>query len=195
MEKKVKSFWNERWVLIKAKAPTKQKDYYFSDYGRLKSIDKSTENESLLKGSTTIQGYLQINLKLKDNVRQGFYVHKLVADEFCTKEREEQRFVIHLDRDNLNNHFENLKWVSQREMTDFQIENGVYDPQNRKRASHCKMNPTRVKLLKQRLKEGKTKKKILAKNFGITVEQLRKIEKGIDWKYVTLDDDDTHTKG
>ena len=64
MPNKVKNFWDERWKLIEAKAATKTKDYYFSDYGRLKSIDKSTENESLLNGSKTIQNFLQINLKL-----------------------------------------------------------------------------------------------------------------------------------
>ncbi|MCH2023530.1 MAG: hypothetical protein MK207_13725 [Saprospiraceae bacterium] len=188
MGTKIKSFWNERWAIIKAKAPTKTKDYYFSDYGRLKSIDKLTENETLLRGSKTIQNFLQINLKLKDNIRQGFYVHKLVGEAFVPRERESQTFLIHLDRDNFNNHYNNLKWMDQREMTDFQIKNGVYHHENRKRSINYKMNPTRVKLLKQRLKEGKTKKKILAKTFGITVEQLRKIEKGIDWKYVTLDD-------
>lgn len=95
-----------------------------------------------------------------------------------------------MDQDNLNNHYQNLKWMSQREMTDFQIKNGVYDPKNRKPSPLNKMNPTRVRLLKQRLKEGKTKKQILAKNFNITMAQLRKIEKGIDWGYITLDDDD-----
>jgi hypothetical protein len=189
MGTEVKSFWNERWIKIQCKAPTKQKDYYFSDYGRIKSADKSTENETLLRGSITIQGYRQVNMKLQDNLRQGFYIHKLVAQEFCIKADDAAKFVIHLDRDNLNNHYENLKWLTQREMTDFQIKNGVYNPENRKRPSHCKMNPDRVRLLKTRLKEGKTKKKILAKSFGITVEQLRKIEKGIDWKYVTIDDD------
>lgn len=188
MANKVKCYWDERWMLIEAKAATKTKDYYFSDYGRLKSIDKSTENESLLNGSRTIQNFLQINLKLKDNIRQGFYVHKLVGGAFVDKQREDQKFLIHLDRDNFNNRFKNLRWMNQREMTDFQIENGVYHHENRKRSVNYKMNPARVKLLKIRLKEGKTKKKILAKSFGITVEQLRKIEKGIDWKYVTIDD-------
>lgn len=190
MEQKISNFWNERWVLIVAKAPTKQKDYYFSDYGRLKSVDKITQRETLLKGSITVQGYQQINLKLKDNVRQGFYVHKLVAEAFCNRKSEDHKFAIHIDRNNLNNHYENLQWVTQREMTDLQIKHGVYDPENRKRGSHCKMNPARVRLLKRRLKEGKTKKKILAKNFGITVEQLRKIEKGIDWGYVKLEEDE-----
>jgi len=57
---------------------------------------------------------------------------KLVAEEFCTKEKESQKFVIHLDQDNLSTHYQNLQWMTQREMTDFQIKNGVYDPKNRK---------------------------------------------------------------
>ena len=193
MSTTVKSFWNERWVKITCKAPTKQKDYYFSDYGRIKSVHKVTEQESLLRGSITLQGYRQINMKLANGLRQGFYIHKLVAQEFCTRKSDAAKFVIHLDRDNLNNYYENLQWMTQREMTDFQIAQCVYKQENRKRPSHCKMNPERVRLLKRRLKEGKTKKKILAKSFGITVEQLRKIEKGIDWKYVTIDDEPTQS--
>lgn len=188
MNTNAKSFWNERWAKIVCKAPTKQKDYYFSDYGRIKSIQKSTQKENLLNGSITVQGYRQINIKLQDDLRQGFYVHKLIAQEFCKQASKKAKFVVHLDRDKLNNYYENLKWVTQREMTDLQIKNGVYKPENRKRPSHCKMNLTRVLLLKKRLKEGKTKKKILARDFGITIEQVRKIEKGIDWKHVTLED-------
>ncbi|WMX13965.1 MULTISPECIES: NUMOD4 domain-containing protein [unclassified Aureispira] len=186
----IKSFWNERWAKVKTRVPTKQKDYYFSDYGRVKSIDKVTKKEQLLKGSKTVQGFMLLNLRLEGDSTQGCYIHKLVAEEFCPKDNENQKFVVHLDQDNLNNHYQNLKWMSQREMTDFQIKNGVYDPKNRKPSPLNKMNPTRVRLLKQRLKEGKTKKQILAKNFNITMAQLRKIEKGIDWGYITLDDDD-----
>lgn len=192
MGNEIKSFWNERWIILK-EFPTKQKNYYFSDYGRIKSVDKLTEVENLLKGSIIFRGYRQINITYKDNIKRGYYIHKLVAEAFCTKDHEEQKFVIHLDRDLSNNHYENLKWMSQREMTDFQIEKGIYNPENRKRGYLTKMNPTRVRLLKKRLKEGKTKKKILAKSFNITVEQLRKIEKGIDWGYVKLEDEDSTT--
>lgn len=190
METTIKSFWNERWAKVNTRVPTKQKDYYFSDYGRVKSIDKVTEKEQLLKGSKTVQGFMLLNLRLEGDSTQGCYIHKLVAEEFCPKENESQKFVVHLDQDNLNNHYQNLKWMTQREMTDFQIKNGVYDPKNRKPSPLNKMNPTRVRLLKQRLKEGKTKKQILAKSFNITMAQLRKIEKGIDWGYITLEDKD-----
>lgn len=188
--KTIKSFWNERWAKVETKHPTKKKEYYFSDYGRVKSVDKLTQHEQLLKGSKTVQGFMLLNLRLDSNKTQGCYIHKLVAQEFCPKEYEDQKFVVHLDQDNLNNHYQNLKWMSQREMTDFQIANGVYDPKNRKPSPLNKMNPTRVRLLKRRLKEGKTKKQILAKNFNITMAQLRKIEKGIDWGYVKLEEDE-----
>lgn len=187
MGKKVKSHWDEQWEMLVGEHPTKQKDYYFSNYGRLKSIDKVTEDEALLRGSTTIRGYKQINITFVGNIRKGFYVQKLVAEAFCPKKHDGQRFVVHLDGNLANNHWKNLMWVDQQEMTEFQIEKGVYHHSNRKIGSHCKLNKTRVKLLKQKLKEGKTKKKILAKTFNITVEQLRKIEKGIDWGYVTID--------
>lgn len=189
MSYEIKSFWNERWVAI-TEFPTKQKCYYFSDYGRLKSVDKVTEKEKLLKGSILSTGYRQINITYKDNIKRGYYIHKLVATAFCTKLSQEQKFVIHLDGDLNNNHYENLSWMSQKEMTDFQIKKGIYKPENRKRSYLTKMTPDRVRLLKKRLKAGKTKKKILAKNFGITVEQVRKIEKGIDWSYIELNDED-----
>jgi len=188
MGTKIKNNWNEEWAIIKAKAETKSKNYYFSNHGRLKSVDKVTETETLLRGSIMIQGYQQINLTLVGNVRQGFYVHQLVGKEFVAKEHDKQEFLIHIDRDKLNNHFENLKWLSREELTAHQIKLGLFDARNRKDHSRYKMNPSSVRALKQQLRRGKTKKRILAKNFGITVEQLRKIEKGIDWKHITLDD-------
>ena len=181
--KKIKSHWNERWSKLKTKAPTKKCNYYYSDYGRLKSVDKMSGDEKLLKGSLMKQGFLQLNLKLEDDVRQGFYVHKLVADKFVKKSRG-KKFVVHLDTNKLNNHWENLQFVNREEMTQHQIERGVYLHKNRKMPSHAKMNETKVRLLKKRLKEGKTKRKVLAKSFGITETQLRRIEKGENWGHV-----------
>ena len=97
-------------------------------------------------------------------------------------------FVIHLDFDNYNNHYKNLKWVNQKELTAHQIKHGVYEKENRKVASHVKMNESKVRLLKKRLKEGKTKRKILARSFGITETQLKRIERGENWGQVKLEE-------
>lgn len=183
--KKIKSHWNERWVAVPAKAPTKKCDYFFSDYGRLKSVHKLTGEEKLLRGSLMKQGFMQLNLKLKDEIRQGFYVHKLVADAFVPEEKGKD-FVVHIDNNKLNNHFKNLKRADREEMTQHQIDRGVYKHENRKMPSHSKMTETKVRLLKKRLKDGKTKRKVLAKSFGITETQVRRIEKGENWGHVKV---------
>ena len=46
------------------------------------------------------------------------------------------------------------------------------------------MTETRVALLKKRLLEKKTKRKILARNFGISEMQVKRIERGENWGYV-----------
>lgn len=178
---KIQNHFNEQWLPVETKAPTKGFDYFFSDYGRLKSVNKVTGAERLLKGSVMKQGFLQLNLTLQDNVRQGFYVHKLVGESFLKEPPKEKKFLIHLDGNKMNNYWKNLKWVNQRELTDIQIEQGVYDPENRKTSRLVKMTESKVRLLKKRLREGKTKRSILAKSFGITQTQLKRIESGENW--------------
>ncbi|MDC3220124.1 NUMOD4 domain-containing protein, partial [Saprospiraceae bacterium] len=140
---KIKSYWNERWVKVKAKTATKKCNYYFSDYGRLKSIEKMSGNEKLLKGSLMKQGFIQLNLKLEDGVRQGFYVHQLVANKFIKKDRKKP-LLIHVDGNKLNNYWQNLQRVDRLGMTQHQVEQGVYLHENRKMPSHAKMNETKV---------------------------------------------------
>ena len=184
---KIKSHWNEVWKKVETKAPTVKCDYFFSNYGRVKSINKTTDIETLLKCSNSKQiGYKVLNIRLEGGLRQGIYVHHLVAKAFVEKPSEKHKFAIHLDRNKFNNYWENLQWMTRQEMVDMQVVHGVYKNENRKTGKQVKMTETKVKLLKQRLKKGKTKKKVLAKNFGITVTQLKRIERGENWGYVTI---------
>ena len=184
---KIQSHWDERWCKIETERDTFGKTYHFSDYGRLKSVDKETEKERLLKGSNTVQGFLQINLRFRGEdrpFRKGFYVHKLIANEWVKKESEDQTFAIHFDRNKKNNYYKNLKWMSLQEMTDFQTEAGLFLTKNRKRNANYKMNSSTIKLIRKKLKEGKTKKKIIAKQFGISDTQIKAIMKGDAWAWV-----------
>lgn len=185
---KVKSHWNERWRQVITKCPTIRCNYFISDYGRMKSVEKATEKERLLKGSELKRsGHLTLNMHLQEKKMQNVYVHKFVAENFVEREREDQTFLIHKDLNKKNNYYQNLQWVSREELTQWQKDNGVYDINKKKRASHVKMTESKVRLLKTRLKEGKTKRKILAKSFGISTMQLSRIERGENWGHVTID--------
>lgn len=192
---KIKSHWNERWRKVITKFPTKTCDYYVSDYGRAKSVDKSTERENLLKGSILKStGHRTLNLRLKDNKNQHVYIHKFIAEHFVDKKSNDQCFVVHSDNNKNNNHWSNLIWKNQKELTEFQIKHGVFKKENRKKPTNEKMSAEKVRLLLKRIKEGKTKKKILAKSFGITPMQLNRIERGENWGHVRLEEEDNRDK-
>lgn len=182
MVDKVKSHWNERWEVVVPTSPTKKVDYHVSDYGRIKSVEKTSGNEKLLKGSTSPRGYKVLNMRLAGKKRYSFYIHKFVAEHFVDKKDEAQEFVTHINGDRANNHWQNLQWMTRAELGAWQAEKGIY--KNRERPSNAKMTESKVRLLKKRLKTGKTKKKILARNFGISTTQVKRIERGENWKHV-----------
>ncbi len=181
-------YWNERWVLVETPVPTRKCNYFISDYGRMKSVEKETKKESLLKGSMVRKEFFKLNLTLKDGVRFGAYVHIFVAENFVVRKSDEHTYVNFKDRDKGNNHYKNLEWITRKELTERQIADGTFKLANKKvKPEHVKMTETKVRLLKKRLKAGKTKRKILAKNFGISTMQLSRIERGENWGHVTID--------
>ncbi len=186
--KKVKAHWRESWALIETKAPTNTCNYYISNFGRVKRIIKATEEEELLKLVPFKQnpGFFILNLKLKDGVRQGFYVHKLVATYFVENDDDSKTFVLHKDMDRANNHWKNIYWADRKGLIEWQTKKGVFKPENRKKPKHVKLTVSKVKLIKRRLKSGRTKRKIIAKQFNVSVTQLKRIERGENWGHVQI---------
>ncbi len=178
----VKDFWNEDWVQVEFTYPTRRNNYQISNYGRIKSVDKTTGDEKLMKGSTLKRGYKAVNVRLQEEKYGHVFVHKFVAENFVDPETELHAHVIHLDYDRSNNHADNLKWVTESEWQAYvQQTPRVKAYRSRPVRNNSKLTETKVRLLKQRLQKGKTKHKILARQFGITVTQLRRIESGENW--------------
>lgn len=180
--------WSEKWldIQIDVEGLVNPPKYQVSNYGRLRSFQSVPEGK-LLKGSI-IQGYKSLNIRLPKNKSFNKYVHKLVAEFFVAREREEESFVIHLDFDKLNNHFENLKWVTKQEM----IEHNRTNPNvtNRVRpttSKNYKLNESKVRIIKKMLlSENSTRLKMIAKQFGITHTQLNRIRSGENWGHVKV---------
>ena len=181
---KIKTHWNETWVPVSTKAPTKKYDYEISNYGRIKSISKETGFEKLLKGSRT-NTFVCLNLKLEGNITQGIYIHKFVAEHFVKNDNPSKKFIIHKDNNKNNNYWQNLRWIDQQELTERQIEQGIYDSVRRLKTGQNKLSETKVRLIKQRLKAGKTKRKIIARTFNISETHLKRIESGENWSHVS----------
>ena len=185
----IKDLWGERWLPIKTKIASKSRLYFFSNYGRVKSRSKSTDIEKLVKGSISVQKYNTLNLHLGTNIRQNFYVHRLVAEAFVPQPTPDHQFIVHIDGDLLNNYYGNLQWVTRDELTQLRVEKGAYRKNNPQKLKHYKLNEEKVRAIKKALREGQKKKKEIAARFGISLENLRKINKGDYWGHIQIDDD------
>lgn len=176
----LRTYWNEEWVAIETKAETKENNYYISNYGKVKSVNKKTGVERALKGSLGKQGRRVLGLDLKENKRQDFYIHRLVGKYFVERQSESRKFLVHIDQNLRNNYFKNLKWLNRKELNERWKELGLYKGINVNHPN-TKMTESKVKLLKARIKKGKTKKRILAKQFNISVTQVNRIVSGENW--------------
>jgi transcriptional regulator with GAF, ATPase, and Fis domain len=124
-------------------------------------------------------------IRFDKRITQSYYVHRLVAEAFIPKERDDQHYVTHLDYDKSNNHVSNLKWVSERELADHNNKNPRV---MKKRVTGYKLTESDVKVIKKMLKNEKTRFSQIARQFGITHTQLNRIRKGQNWGHVTIDD-------
>jgi DNA-binding Xre family transcriptional regulator len=188
--KKNISFWNEKWIDIPFPEVENPPLYKVSNYGRLKSFQNDPLEGDIIGGSK-IQGYKSLNIRAKGNKSLNRYVHKLVAEFFVSKdENVDRKFVLHLDHDKLNNHWENLKWATRDEMTLHNRENpAVIDRVIPKRTKNYKLTESKVIMIKKMLRSDKNRLKMIAKQFGITHTQLNRIRSGENWGQVKLEDD------
>lgn len=173
--KRLKFERNERVAVLPGRKTPKGNKYAVTNYGRVISYT-SIPVEGILLKQGKIRKYSGASVG-----GQTFLVHRLVAMQFVKKQKPNQRFVIHLDYDNSNNHFKNLKWVNREEMEAHQHKN----PHPAKRGNQ-KLTVGVVKKIKLKIQEGKMTLKMMGKQFGITDMQVHRIKTGENWGYVKI---------
>lgn len=151
------------------------------------AIDSIAATENLL---TAVKMNLDKELKEDRKSRTIHYhslIHRLVADYFLAKPRDNQTIVAHLDYDKLNNRFTNLKWMMPEENYEHQRSSPyVIREKLRKQqignnhSSHIKLSVTKVMLLKKLLSQGKPMHQ-LVKIFKVTDTQIFRIKRGENW--------------
>lgn len=160
---------------------TKSRDYYISNLGRLFSVHKTTEVRKLMKSTLTKRGYPKVSLKL-DGGYESVYIHKAVGDSFVDPGGEDNSFLIHIDYNRSNNKSSNLKWVTELEQKEYIRKRGeIFEYKKSTGGGYFKLTAPQVALIKKALLNGKTRKKMLAKRFGVTSTQIKRIERGENW--------------
>ncbi len=183
--KKLKFFSSEKWATLKGFKGADGQRYAISNFGRVIAYWNDFDFGYFMKFSA-IRNYPGIQLRNKGKGK-GFLVHRLVAQHFCEKKSAAHRFVIHLDHKKENNYFLNLKWVTRPEASAHMLKDPNYvNSRTAKTGRGQKLTVDRVKLIKRKLAEKKTRMKMIAKQFGISEMQLYRIKAGINWAHVKI---------
>jgi len=173
---------DEKWADIKVSNMLPSEKFQISNFGRLRSFKVSAVNPKIIKGSW-LSGYNIIVIKLNNNKSNTFYIHKLVAENFVLREKEDQTHVIHLDFDNRNNHFQNLRWVNLEELKNHRHADENYDI---KKVRNSKLTEMQVIKIKKMLARGSMKPYRIAQQFGISQTQLIRIKNGTNWGHIKI---------
>lgn len=184
-----KEYWNEEWKDVRFEKLSDNDNYQISNYGRVRIFKPETKNWKILK-SANVKGYryftFKSNIDWKHKVTKP--VHRLVAELFCEKPSDKHNFVIHLNFVKDNNYYKNLKWVTQKELTEHnKVNPKVVNSHKKGRITNAKLTETEVIRLKMKLKRGKNKLYKIAKEFGITHTQLNRIRSGENWGHIKVD--------
>jgi len=170
--------------------------YAVSNFGRMVSFTDAIKNGILLKGAFS-EGYKVFRFKIyrdKKILNSHFFIYKLVAQYFIPKTSGDQIHVIHLDFCRSNDHISNLKWVTEAERLDHIRKSPlvIQAKQNRLEPSTAinghKLTVTRVMFIKKLLANPKqtTRLKMIAKQFGVSEMQIRRIKSGENWGYIKV---------
>lgn len=190
ISKSIKLLKGEKWQTLRGHitaGPIAYK-YAVSNYGRIVKFKKSWQDGSLLNLSRQ-QGF-PIWRKMLKGEYYAVLIHRLVAKYFLPAPAGKQKFVLHLDYDKENNHYRNLQWATQEEVTNHAGNNPAViraKEQMRKNISNggynTKLTEAKVKHIKASLAKGKTLKELAIKH-GVSDMQIHRIKTGENWSYI-----------
>jgi hypothetical protein len=162
-----------------------RKKYAVSTLGRAASyLDSITTDGKLLSGSLT-SGYRTLNLHL-ENGNGTIYLHREIAKVFCKKTSPKHKYVIHVNHKKGDNNYKNLKWATLEEVSSHQQgspEKIAYKKRQANRTEGLKLNITKVKAIKDAIKNPKRKLtyKQMAEKYGVSEMTLYRIKSGENW--------------
>lgn len=191
----IRVFPSEQFKEIKIEEKLKLR-YAISNKGRLISFENDMKFARELKGGTS-DGYKVFKYKIyKDGKikNKHLFFSKLVAEYFIPKTSEEQTYVLHLDRNRDNDDYRNLKWATREEMLEFSRQSPFVIHARKKLLEHNlksdgrKLTVTKVMFIKKILAkpEQKTRLKMIAKQFGVSEMQIRRIKSGENWSHIKI---------
>ncbi len=154
-----------------------------SNHGRVKSYQTRTIVVKILKPHTDSLGYKVTSLRDKPKHRK-VRIHVLVAETFLNKPDIKNICVNHKDGNKLNNHVDNLEWITKKENCQHARDIGLVDTKGSKHPM-SKLTEDDVRFIKEYNKNMKgISPQILAFWHNVNPRTIRDILNGVTWKHI-----------
>lgn len=147
------------------------KDYKITKEGKVISLKHKKSVE--LKGEIDKDGYKRVLIYI-DGKRKKFFVHRLVAQTFIPNPENKPQ-VNHKDGNKLNNHVNNLEWVTNKENINHAEKFGLRTHEN-------VLKIEQVKEIKKLF--GIKSMQELAEMYNVSLSCIKHIHAGHTWKNV-----------
>ncbi len=131
-----------------------------------------------LTGTRTLNGYCSVGICGK-----RFYVHRLVAQTYLGPAPFEGATVNHKNGNKLDNHVDNLEWLSRADNARHQWANGLANVARGEQAGNAKLTEDDVREIRLLLASGDSHRTI-ARKYGISRGPIGRIARGQLWRHV-----------
>lgn len=171
--------------------------YAISNRGRLVSFTEDIKKDGRILQGSKADGYRLFRYKIRRDgevINRAFFFYKLVAQYFVPRTSEDQVHVLHLDRVRDNDDYRNLRWATKEEAQEHYRKSPFVIQARKKLIEHNiksdgkKLTVTKVMLIKKLLAKPnqKTRLKMIAKQFGVSEMQIRRIKSGENWGHIKI---------
>jgi predicted XRE-type DNA-binding protein len=174
--------FEEKWVDITIPEINPKEKIKVSNFGRIKSFRVRPINGKILSG-TYLGGYNVVAIERIDGKRKTLFVHRLVAENFVSKNSNNHSEIIHLDYDKSNNNADNLKWVTKAQCLKHKQNSKDY---NKTKIRNSKLTEKKVKELKNLIYQNNHSLSELARMFNVTHTQVSRIKNGKNWAHIKV---------
>jgi hypothetical protein len=182
---KIKFYATEKIEILPIRRTPKGHKYAVTNHGRVIRFGKDPAADGVLVKATVDVPFNYERVYIQNNgKRTSVLVHRLVAQFFLPKPEKGQLFIIHKDRNNRNNHPSNLKWVTKEEHVRHAMAGENWKKGRQSRSQVYKLTEDRVRLIRKKISEGKTRMKMIAKQVKVSEMQIYRIQSGENWGWV-----------
>lgn len=154
--------------------------YRVSPEGGVLSVTMYRKPTLIMKASINKDGYKVVCLR-----KRNVFVHRLVAEVFVENKFGEYDFkkvqVNHKDGNKLNNHAENLEWITASQNQSHRYKILKKRAAIGEKSGSCKLNKEQVLQIRNRLSLGIDSMTALAKEFGVSVGNIHAIKVRRSW--------------